>query len=186
MVTRIEDSEGNIIANFQPRYSEVISESSSYKMLELLRAVVDGGTAQRVRRSGISGQIGGKTGTTNQNADAWFMGVTPKLVSGCWVGGEDRDIHFYSMAFGQGATAALPIWVKYMKKVYADASLDYSPSDKFDIPSDFDTCKDKPNNEITIEDVYEQLRLNKTLPYILYERDALTSVSLLSAHTYMA
>ena len=155
MVTRIEDSEGNIIANFQPRYSEVISESSSYKMLELLRAVVDGGTAQRVRRSGISGQIGGKTGTTNQNADAWFMGVTPKLVSGCWVGGEDRDIHFYSMAFGQGATAALPIWVKYMKKVYADASLDYSPSDKFDIPSDFDTCKDKPNNEITIEDVYE-------------------------------
>ncbi len=155
MVTRIEDSEGNIIANFQPRYSEVISESSSYKMLELLRAVVDGGTASRVRRSGISGQIGGKTGTTNQNADAWFMGVTPKLVSGCWVGGEDRDIHFYSMAFGQGAAAALPIWVKYMKKVYADASLGYSPSDKFDIPSDFDSCKDKPDNEITIEDVYE-------------------------------
>ena len=155
MVTRIEDSEGNIIANFQPRYSEVISESSSYKMLELLRAVVDGGTASRVRRSGISGQIGGKTGTTNQNADAWFMGVTPKLVSGCWVGGEDRDIHFYSMAFGQGAAAALPIWVKYMKKVYSDASLGYSSSDKFDIPSDFDSCKEKPDNEITIEDVYE-------------------------------
>ena len=155
MVTRIEDSEGNIIANFHPLYTEVISESSSYKMLELLRAVVDGGTGRRVRGS-VSGEIGGKTGTTNNNADAWFMGVTPQLVNGCWVGGEDRDIHFYSMAFGQGATAALPIWGKYMKKVYSDASLEYSPSVKFDIPKDFNTCDDKPSqNDYSIEDVYE-------------------------------
>ena len=156
MVTRIEDSEGNIIANFQPQFTEVISESSSYKMIELLRAVVDGGTAHRVRGNGISGEIGGKTGTTNDNADAWFMGVTPELVSGCWVGGEDRDIHFMSMAYGQGAAAALPIWVKYMKKVYSDASLNYSSSAKFDIPKDYDSCNEKPSQyEITVEDIYE-------------------------------
>lgn len=155
MVTRIEDSEGNIIANFHPLYTEVISESSSYKMLELLRAVVDGGTGRRVRGS-VSGEIGGKTGTTNNNADAWFMGVTPQLVNGCWVGGEDRDIHFYSMAFGQGATAALPIWGKFMRKVYSDASLEYSPNVKFDVPKDFNTCDDKPSqNDYSIEDVYE-------------------------------
>ena len=155
MVTRIEDSEGNILANFHPIYTEVISESSSYKMLELLRAVVDGGTGRGVRGS-VSGEIGGKTGTTNNNADAWFMGFTPELVSGVWVGGEDRDIHFYSMAYGQGAKAALPIWGKYMRKVYADASLEYSSSAKFDVPKDFDTCDDKPSqNEYSIEDVYE-------------------------------
>ena len=155
MVTRIEDSEGNILANFHPIYTEVISESSSYKMLELLRAVVDGGTGRGVRGS-VSGEIGGKTGTTNNNADAWFMGFTPELVSGVWVGGEDRDIHFYSMAYGQGAKAALPIWGKYMRKVYADASLEYSSSAKFDFPKDFDTCDDKPSqNEYSIEDVYE-------------------------------
>ncbi len=156
MVTRIEDSEGNILANFQPRFNEVISEASSYKMIELLRGVVDGGTASRVRGNGISGEVGGKTGTTNENADAWFMGVTPELVSGCWVGGEDRDIHFYSTRMGQGATAALPIWAKYMRKVYADASLTYDPSAKFDIPKDFDTCDDNPSKvENGIEDVYE-------------------------------
>ena len=156
MVTRIEDSEGNILANFQPRFNEVISEASSYKMIELLRGVVDGGTASRVRGNGISGEVGGKTGTTNENADAWFMGVTPELVSGCWVGGEDRDIHFYSTRIGQGATAALPIWAKYMRKVYADASLTYDPSAKFDIPKDFDTCDDKSSRiENGIEDVYE-------------------------------
>ena len=156
MVTRIEDSEGNILANFQPRFNEVISEASSFKMIELLRGVVDGGTASRVRGNGISGEVGGKTGTTNENADAWFMGVTPELVSGCWVGGEDRDIHFYSTRIGQGATAALPIWAKYMRKVYADASLTYDPSAKFDIPKDFDTCDDKSSRiENGIEDVYE-------------------------------
>ena len=155
MVTRIENSEGNVLANFHPIYTEVISESSSYKMLELLRAVVDGGTGRGVRGM-VSGEIGGKTGTTNSNADAWFMGVTPELVSGCWVGGEDRDIHFYSMALGQGAKAALPIWGKYMRKVYSDASLEYSSSSKFDIPKGFDTCNDKPSqNEFAIEDIYE-------------------------------
>ena len=109
-VTKIEDNEGNVVAEFQPRMNEVISSASAYKMLVELMAVVDEGTAGRLRfRYHIPGEIGGKTGTTNRNSDAWFMGFTPQLVSGVWVGGEDRDIHFDNMRMGQGATMALPI-----------------------------------------------------------------------------
>ena len=109
-VSRIEDNEGNVITSFQPRMNEVISEESANKMLVLLKGVVDGGTAGRLRyKYNFTGEIGGKTGTTNRNSDAWFMGFTPQLVSGCWVGGDDRDIHFDSMRMGQGATMALPI-----------------------------------------------------------------------------
>ncbi len=140
-VTKIADSEGNVLAEFQPRMNEVISEKSAYEMIYMLRAVVDGGTAGRVRwRYKIEGEIGAKTGTTNNNSDGWFMGFTPQLVSGCWVGGEDRDIHFGGMAMGQGATMALPIWAAYMKKVYADKSLPYSSEAKFKMPEDFDPC----------------------------------------------
>jgi penicillin-binding protein 1A len=107
----------------------------------MLRAVVDGGTARRLRfRYNLKGELGGKTGTTNKNSDAWFMGVAPRLVSGCWVGGEDRDIHFNTMSMGQGATMALPIFAYYMQKVYADAQLDYSEEERFDIPEHFDPC----------------------------------------------
>jgi penicillin-binding protein 1A len=140
-VTRIVDSEGNEVARFTPRMNEVISGESADKMVYMLRAVVDGGTAGRLRfRYGLTGEIGGKTGTTNNNSDAWFMGITPKLVSGCWVGGDDRDIHFDNMAMGQGATMALPIFAYYMKKVYADQDLGISESDKFDMPEGFDPC----------------------------------------------
>ena len=140
-VTRIVDSEGNEVARFTPRMNEVISGESADKMVYMLRAVVDGGTAGRLRfRYGLTGEIGGKTGTTNNNSDAWFMGITPKLVSGCWVGGDDRDIHFDNMAMGQGATMALPIFAYYMKKVYADKDLGISESDKFDMPEGFDPC----------------------------------------------
>jgi penicillin-binding protein 1A len=91
-VTRIEDSFGNVLANFTPQMSEVLSEESAYKMLHMLKAVIDGGTGVRMRyRYGITAPMGGKTGTTNYNADGWFMGFTPSLVSGMWVGGEDRD-----------------------------------------------------------------------------------------------
>ena len=156
MVTRIEDSDGHVLANFQPRYNEVISEESSYKMLTLLKGVVDRGTGRRVRGFGISAEMGGKTGTTNSNADAWFMGVTPDLVNGVWVGGEDRDIHFVSTGIGQGAAAALPIWGRYMRKVYSDASLDYSQSVKFDVPKGFDPCDEKNvSPENSIGDVFE-------------------------------
>lgn len=141
MVTRIEDNAGNVIATFTARKNEVISEESSYKMIEMLRAVVNEGTGTRIRRDHkINADMGGKTGTTNNNADGWFMGFTPSLVTGCWVGGEERDIHFDRMADGQGASMALPIWGIYMNKVYADKSLPYSQEEKFDVPEDFDPC----------------------------------------------
>ena len=143
-VTRIEDNDGNVLANFSPQVNEVISESSAYKMLVMLRAVINEGTGGRVRRLyHITADMGGKTGTTNNNSDGWFMGFTPSLVSGCWVGGEERDIHFDRMADGQGASMALPIWGIYMNKVYADKTLGYSQEEKFDIPDEFDPCKDK-------------------------------------------
>ena len=143
-VTRIEDNDGNVLATFSPQVNEVISESSAYKMLVMLRAVINEGTGGRVRRLyNITADMGGKTGTTNNNSDGWFMGFTPSLVSGCWVGGEERDIHFDRMADGQGASMALPIWGIYMNKVYADKTLGYSQEEKFDIPDEFDPCKDK-------------------------------------------
>jgi penicillin-binding protein 1A len=140
-VTRIMDNEGNTLAEFKPRMNEVISGDAADKMLYMLRAVVDGGTASRLRfRYNLTAPLGGKTGTTNSNSDGWFMGVAPKLVSACWVGGDDRDIHFDSMTYGQGASMALPIFALYMKKVYADTTLPYTQDDRFDIPSDFDPC----------------------------------------------
>lgn len=141
-VTRIEDNEGNVLATFSPEMQEVISESSAYKMLVMLRSVVNEGTAIRVRRLGIKAEMGGKTGTTNYHSDGWFMGFTPSLVSGCWVGGEDRDIHFDTMIHGQGASMALPIWTKYMRKVYDDKTLGYDESEKFSLPEGYDPCKD--------------------------------------------
>ena len=143
-VTRIEDNDGNVLATFSPQVNEVISESSAYKMLVMLRAVINEGTGGRIRRLyNITADMGGKTGTTNNNSDGWFMGFTPHLVSGCWVGGEERDIHFDRMADGQGASMALPIWGIYMNKVYADKALGYTQKDTFDIPDGFDPCKDK-------------------------------------------
>jgi penicillin-binding protein 1A len=146
-VTRIEDAEGNVLANFSPQVDEVISEESSFKMLTMLRAVINEGTGGRIRRVfGIQADMGGKTGTTNNNSDGWFMGFTPSLVSGVWVGGEERDIHFDRMADGQGAEMALPIWGLYMQKVYKDKSLGYSESERFQIPDGFDPCGDSLSN----------------------------------------
>lgn len=162
-VSRIEDNEGNVITDFQPRMNEVINAESADRMLVLLKGVVDGGTAGRLRyRYNFTGEIGAKTGTTNRNADAWFMGFTPQLVSGCWVGGEDRDIHFDTMRMGQGATMALPIWANFMKKVYADPSLPYDETAKFDLPPGYDGCSDGEtssddpgNGALDIEEVFE-------------------------------
>ena len=142
-VSRIEDNEGNIVAEFTPQMEEVISEESVYKMLIMLRAVINEGTGGRIRRVyNIKADMGGKTGTTNNNSDGWFMGFTPNLVSGVWVGGEERDIHFDNMRDGQGAEMALPIWGLYMNKVYKDKSLGYLQTDTFAIPHGFDPCKD--------------------------------------------
>jgi len=137
-VTRIEDANGNIIATFAPKMHEIFSETTAYKMIYMMRSVVDGGTGGRIRsKYGLNMQMGGKTGTTQNNSDGWFMGYTPSLVSGVWVGGEDRDIHFDGIAEGQGASMALPIWALYMKKVLNDHSIGYSSSETFEIPSSF-------------------------------------------------
>ena len=161
-VTKIEDNEGNLIAQFQPRMNEVISEESANKMLYMLKAVVDGGTGGRLRyRYGFKGELGGKTGTTNNNSDAWFMGLTPTLVSGVWVGGDDRDIHFDSMAMGQGATMALPVFALYMQRVYADKRLGYNPNAVFDMPEGYNPCVidesglQDASDGVSIEDIFE-------------------------------
>ena len=133
--------------------NEVISSESANKMLTMLQAVVDGGTGSRVRsRYNIHCQMGGKTGTTNNNSDAWFMGITPTLVSGCWVGGDDRDIHFDTMTYGQGAAMALPVWAYYMQKVFADKRLGYSDQAVFEMPPGFTPCPYGGGGEATIEE----------------------------------
>ena len=138
-VTRIEDNNGNVIGSFTPKTHEIISETTAYKMIYMLRQVLDHGTGVRTRfKYGITAPMGGKTGTTNNNSDGWFMCFTPSLVSGTWVGGEDRGIHFDNMSEGQGASMALPICALYMQKILADPDLGYSPEEQFDIPKWFD------------------------------------------------
>lgn len=143
LVTRIEDSYGNVVANFVPRMQEIFSETTSYKMLDMLKAVVDGGTGSRLRRLyNLKGEMGAKTGTTNNNSDAWFMSFTPEIVCSAWVGGEEPSIHFDRMAYGQGAAAALPIHGLFYQRMYADPELKYTDDGKFDIPADFQPCYD--------------------------------------------
>ena len=146
-VTRIEDSNGNVIASFNPEMHECFSENTSYKVIYMLRSVVDGGTGGRIRsRYGLNMQMGGKTGTTQNNSDGWFMGFTPSLVSGVWVGGEDRSIHFDNIAEGQGASMALPIWALYMKKVLNDPKTGYSTNETFEMPAGYNPnsgCEEK-------------------------------------------
>ncbi len=142
-ITRIEDKNGKVLEEFVPNSDEVFSEEKAYAMIQLMRGVVDGGTGSRLRgRYKLFNQIAGKTGTTQHNADGWFLGLTPELVAGAWVGGEDRSIHFNSMVEGQGATMALPIWGKFFNKVYADKSLKVS-NGEFPRPKNLD-----PNLEL--------------------------------------
>jgi len=128
-VTRIEDKNGNVLEEFTPKRQEALRMQSAYiicKMLE--RVTMSGGTAARLRRNyNIPGDvsIGGKTGTTQNNSDGWFMGITPNLVSGCWVGADERNVHFRSTALGQGANMALPIFGEYMQRIYADSKLNW-------------------------------------------------------------
>ncbi|MCM1036094.1 MAG: transglycosylase domain-containing protein [Bacteroides sp.] len=142
-VTAIADANGNIISEFSPTQTEVITEKGYYKILSMLLNVVDSGTGNRLRRPpyNITAQMGGKTGTTNFNSDGWFMGFTPDLVSGVWVGGEERYIHFNSMAEGQGASMALPIYGKYISRVYADPTLPYDQSKHFQFPAGINLCE---------------------------------------------
>ena len=159
-VTRIEDSDGNVVGEFSPRMKEVIDEESASKMIVLMRGVVDGGTGSRMRnRHKITAPMGGKTGTTNDNSDGWFVGYTPRLAFGAWVGGDERDIHFNSMAYGQGAAASLPICGYFLTKVYADASLGYSQDEQFDMPIGFDPCGSVMEN-IGAEEIDESIGLD--------------------------
>jgi penicillin-binding protein 1A len=129
-ITRIEDKNGNILEEFIPKRDESMSEQTAYLVIELMKGVVEGGTATRLRgRYGLNNPIAGKTGTTQNNSDGWFMGMTPELVTGVWVGCEDRAAHFRSTALGQGANTALPIWGIYMKKVYNDRKIKISKGD---------------------------------------------------------
>ena len=126
-VYRIEDKYGNVLQEFRPESREVITENTAYLMCNLLEGVVTGGTGVRLRyKYKLMNPMGGKTGTTQKHADGWFMGVTPDLVGGVWVGAEDRSIHFQNLANGQGASMALPIWAKFLLKAYADSGLKMS------------------------------------------------------------
>ncbi len=163
-VTRITDNRGNVLSEFNAQHTEVISEEAYYKILSILTNVVDYGTGNRLRRApyNITAEMGGKTGTTNFNADGWFMGFTPQLVSGVWVGGDERYIHFNGMALGQGASMALPIYGLYMRKVYSDPELPYSQSARFEYPAGFNPCYKEfsdgdaqPATEEAIEGVFD-------------------------------
>lgn len=155
-VTSIADSNGNVISEFHSRQNQVLSEKGYYKILSILLNVVDSGTGSRLRRApyNLTAEMGGKTGTTNSNSDGWFMAFTPELVSGVWVGGEERYIHFNRMADGQGAEMALPIYGKYIKKVYGDSKLSYNQSSRFIFP-DIDLCETEYFGEYEEEVVEE-------------------------------
>lgn len=142
-VTRIEDKNGKVLAEFAPRSEEVMSEEKAYVMIQLMKGVVQLGTGVRLRyKYKLTQPMAGKTGTTQNNSDGWFMGITPDLVSGCWVGAEDRSVHFNSTDQGQGASMALPIFAKYMQKVYADKTIKISqgefekPTKKIEVEMD--------------------------------------------------
>lgn len=135
-ITRIEDKHGRVIHQFQPDTRQALSNFKAYEMLDLLKAVVDepSGTASRLRyRYNFRNEIGGKTGTTQNHADGWFMGVVPQMVTGVWVGCSDRRMRFESQEHGQGASLALPIWAYYMESIYEDEVINF-PQDNFAIP----------------------------------------------------
>lgn len=157
-VSRIEDSKGNEVAKFSPKKTEAMPEQTAYLMTSLLKGVVQRGTGMRLRlRYDLNNPIGGKTGTTQNHSDGWFMGITPELVSGVWVGAEDRSVHFNGIRLGQGASMALPIFAIYMQKVYADKSLkiykgDFKKPKNFTDNMDCSSYSTSKDNDEGIED----------------------------------
>lgn len=155
-VTRIEDNRGNVLSNFAASKSEAISEESAYLMVNLMQGVVNEGTAGRLRSVyKLTGQLAGKTGTTNDQSDGWFIGYTPKITAGVWVGAEDRQVHFESLALGGGSNMALPIWGIFMKKVLEDGTLGISSNDLFVKPPGFEldlrcTGGDDDNSSVSV------------------------------------
>lgn len=164
-VTRIEDQYGNVVGEFAPDIREVLPPDAAYKTLHMLRNVMNGGTGSRTRfKYGVQADMGGKTGTSQNHSDAWFMGFTPRISAGCWVGGEDRSIHFDGIRLGQGANMSLPIVAMFFKRVFNDkelqkrkAELGIDPEAKFVIPEEYaDPCKSKDGRVIaTFEPIEE-------------------------------
>ena len=154
-VTKIEDSQGNVLGEFNTRQREAISEETAYLMANLMQGVVNNGTGARLRSVyGLRGQIGGKTGTTNDNSDGWFIGYTPAITAGIWVGAEDRQVHFQSLALGGGSNMALPIWGIWMKKVLKDGTLGISEADQFIAPAGMSldlSCSGGDEDAVTAE-----------------------------------
>jgi penicillin-binding protein 1A len=159
-VTRIEDKNGNILSRFSPDHHDAIDAKTAFLMLNLMEGVVNEGTSQRLRRAGLiygnlTADIAGKTGTTQNQSDGWFMGITPELVTGVWTGGDLRAIHFEGLSMGQGANMALPVYGYFMNKIYRDPTLGYSQETRFEVPEginmDLDCSKvmkdDAPVNE---------------------------------------
>ena len=166
IVSRIEDKNGILLQDFNPKTNEAMSEKTADLMVRMLQGVVDGvynphadvtmGTGVRLRRKyEFENEIGGKTGTTQNNSDGWFMGITPNLVTGVWSGNEDRSVHFRSTFYGQGANMALPVWAEYMQRVYADSlTLGIYP-ESFEIPQSIDVLLDCGSKNESIEE-YEE------------------------------
>ena len=164
-VTRIEDKQGNIIAKFQPFRHDAIDEHTAYRMINLLEGVINGGTGGRLRRNldygNLKGPLGGKTGTSQNHSDGWFMGFTPQIVAGGWTGAEIRSIRFANISQGQGANMALPIWGYFMKKVYNDKTLEYKPDSQFERPINFidnmncdENFESHPANKIEFDEFF--------------------------------
>lgn len=160
-VTHIEDSNGNLIESFNPVQNEAMNEQTAYLMLELMKGVVQSGTGVRLRfKYELTNPIAGKTGTTQNNSDGWFIGLTPDLVTGVWVGAEDRGIRFRTIDLGQGANMALPIWALYMKRLYNDKSIDISQDDF-----------EPPLNPLNIETDCDNFEPEQTTPRGIFDQD---------------
>ncbi|MGC9341236.1 MAG: penicillin-binding transpeptidase domain-containing protein [Bacteroidales bacterium] len=147
-VTRIEDKHGNEISSFYPQQVEAISEKTAYLMVQLLKNVVDKGTAGRLRWFfNFEAELGGKTGTTQNQSDGWYMGLSPQLTAGVWVGAEDRSVHFNTLSKGSGSYMALPIYGYFMEQVYADSTLGITQEDTWEEPVNFNMILDCPDVE---------------------------------------
>jgi penicillin-binding protein 1A len=167
VVQRIEDNNGILLQEFSPKTNEAMSEKTADLMVRMLQGVVDGvynpradvtmGTGVRLRRKyKFQNEIGGKTGTTQNNSDGWFMGITPNLVTGVWSGNEDRSVHFRTTFYGQGANMALPVWAEYMDRVYKDTTTLGIYPDKFDIPQSIDLISDCGSKDAGMIDYEEE------------------------------
>jgi len=160
-ITHIEDKNGQVIATFQPVQREALNEQTAYVMLNLMKGVVDEGTARRLRfKYGITAEMAGKTGTTNNNSDGWFIGIVPKLVGGVWAGGDEKAYRFRETRLGQGANMALPVWANFLEKVYADEESGISQGDRFARPEarlaiELDCSKYQTGTGPSLEDEFD-------------------------------